>query len=75
MVQLDANVLLRRMITLSGVHNYHPRNLMQALDFVIANRQRFPFHTLVDGKYGLDQVGQAMADAAAHKVLRAAIVP
>ncbi len=75
MVQIDANVLLRRMITVSGVHNYHPRNLVQALDFVVANRERFPFHALVDGKYGLHEVGQAMADAASRKVLRAAIVP
>lgn len=75
LVQLDANLLLRRMIRLSGVHNYHPRNLMQALDFVVANRERFPFHDLVDGKYGLDEVGQAMADAAERKVLRAAIMP
>jgi hypothetical protein len=30
---------------------------------------------LVDGKYGLDQVGQAMKDAEDRKVLRAAIVP
>ncbi len=73
--ELDANLLLRRMITLSGVHNYHPRNLMQALDFVVANRVRFPFHALVDGKYGLHEVGQAMADAAGRRVLRAAIVP
>ena len=74
-VSLDANLLLRKLITLSGVHNYHPRNLMQALDFVVANRGRFPFHDLVDGKYPLDQVGRAMADAAGRRVLRAAIVP
>ena len=74
-VRLDANLLLRKMITLSGIHNYHPRHLMQALDFVVAHRRRFPFHDLVDGKYGLHQVGQAMADAAERKVLRAAIIP
>lgn len=75
MVTLDANRLLKKMLTLRGVHNYHPRNLLEALDFVVANRQRFPFHALVDGKYALDQVGTAMADAAARRVLRAAIVP
>ncbi len=73
-VTIDANLLLRKLITLSGVHNYHPRHLIQALDFVHANRKRFPFHELVDGKYKLEQVGQAMQDAAERKVLRAAIV-
>ena len=74
-VRIDANRLLRKLITLSGVHNYHPRHLIQALDFVHVNRKRFPFHDLVDGKYKLEEVGQAMQDAADRKVLRAAIIP
>jgi putative phosphonate catabolism associated alcohol dehydrogenase len=73
-VTLDANLLLKKMLTLRGVHNYHPRNLIEALDFVAANRTRYPFHQLVDGKYPLEQVNQAMTDAAARRVLRAAIV-
>ena len=74
-VRIDANLLLRKLITLSGVHNYHPRHLIQALDFVHVNRKRFPFHDLVDGKYKLEEVGKAMQDAADRKVLRAAIIP
>ena len=75
MATLDANLILRKYLTLTGVHNYHPRHLPQALAFILANRERFPFRDLVDGRYGLNEVGQAMADAAAHRVLRAAIVP
>jgi threonine dehydrogenase-like Zn-dependent dehydrogenase len=75
MVTLDANQLLRKMLTLRGVHNYHPRHLVEALDFVVAQRWRYPFSELVDGIYPLERVGAAMADAAARRVLRAAIVP
>jgi threonine dehydrogenase-like Zn-dependent dehydrogenase len=46
MVTLDANLLLRKMLTLRGVHNYHPRHLVEALDFVVAQRRRFPFSEL-----------------------------
>ena len=74
-VSIDANQILRKLLTIRGVHNYHPRHLIEALDFVHANRKRFPFHSLVDGKYKLEEVGQAMQDAADRKVLRAAIVP
>lgn len=74
-VKIDVNQILRKLITLRGVHNYHPRHLIEALDFVHVNRKRFPFHELVDGKYGLHEVGKAMKDAAERKVLRAAIVP
>ena len=74
-VTLDAHRIVRKMIHVHGVHNYHPRHLIQALEFVMANKSRFPFAELVDGRYGLDQVTQAMSDAANQRVLRAAIVP
>ena len=74
-VNIDVNQILRKLVTLRGVHNYHPRNLIEALDFVRANRKRFPFHELVDGKYPLAEVGRAMKDAEARNVLRAAIIP
>ena len=74
-VSIDVNQILRKLITIRGVHNYHPRNLVEALDFVVANRDRFPFHGLVDGKYRLEEVDRAMKDAAARRVLRAAILP
>lgn len=75
MVTLDANLILKKMLTVRGIHNYHPRNLIEALIFVVANRVRFPFHELVDGQYPLNRVGDAMADTAARRVLRAAILP
>jgi alcohol dehydrogenase len=74
-VRLDANMILRKLITLRGVHNYHPRHLIEALDFVAANRARFPFHALVDAKFSLAEVGAAIKSAAERRVLRAAIVP
>jgi putative phosphonate catabolism associated alcohol dehydrogenase len=74
-VALDANLILKKMLTLRGIHNYHPRNLIEALEFVVAHRTHFPFHELVDGRYPLERVGDAMADAAARRVLRAAILP
>lgn len=75
MFTVDGNEILRRWITIRGVHNYHPRHLVQALDFVMANRDRFPFKDLVDSKFTLDQLDEAFARAADRSVLRAAIVP
>ncbi len=73
--ELDGNEILRKLITLKGVHNYHPRHLIQALDFVMANRLRFPFKDLVDSRFSLDQLDDAFAQASARNVLRAAIIP
>ena len=72
---LDGNDLIRKWITLKGIHNYHPRHLIQALDFVMANRERFPFGAIVDSRFGLDELSEAFAMAANRSVLRAAIVP
>ena len=74
-VLIDANVLVRKWITLRGIHNYHPRHLIQALDFVLANRERFPFAEIVDSRFSLDELDEAFKRAAARSVLRAAIVP
>ena len=41
----------------------------------MANRDRFPFKTIVDSRFGLDQLGEAFEKAASRSVLRAAIVP
>ncbi|MBT3660687.1 MAG: zinc-binding dehydrogenase [Rhodospirillaceae bacterium] len=73
--EIDGNQILKKMITLKGVHNYHPRHLIQALDFVMSNRDRYPFGDIVDSKFSLDQLDEAFARAADRSVLRAAIVP
>ena len=75
LVTFDANLMVRKWITLRGIHNYHPRHLVQALDFAVANRRRFPFADIVDSRFALDDVDTAFARAAERAVLRAAIIP
>ena len=72
---LDGNAILRGLVGIKGVHNYHPRHLIQALDFVMSNRARFPFAEMVSAKFSLDQIDEAFARAADRSVLRAAVVP
>lgn len=74
-VTIDANMLVKRWITMRGIHNYHPRHLIQALDFVMANRKRFPFKEIVDSKFALKDLNLAFKKASERSVLRAAIVP
>ncbi len=72
---VDGNQLLKNWITLRGIHNYHPRHLIEALDFVMTNRGRFPFGKIVDSKFSLEQLDEAFKKATERSVLRAAIVP
>ena len=72
---LDGYDLVKKLITLRGVHNYHPRHLVEALDFVLENRNRFPFGEIVSSRFSLEELGDAFAKAADHRIMRAAIVP
>lgn len=74
-VTVDANMFVKKWVTLKGIHNYHPRHLIQALDFVVANRDRFPFKKIVDSKFKLDNLNEAFNKASERSVLRAAVVP
>lgn len=73
--QLDGNDLIRKLVTVRGVHNYHPRHLVQAVDFVVAQRGQYPFGELVDAVFPLDQINEAFARAAERTALRAAVAP
>lgn len=74
-VMIDANIFVKKWITLKGIHNYHPKHLIQALDFVVANRERFPFREIVDSTFKLEDLNEAFAKASERSVLRAAVVP
>ncbi|MDA7948217.1 MAG: zinc-binding dehydrogenase [Hyphomicrobiaceae bacterium] len=74
-VTVDANLFVKKWVTLKGIHNYHPRHLIQALDFVVTNRDRFPFKDIVDSKFSLDELNEAFKRASERTVLRAAVVP
>ncbi|RMF02979.1 MAG: alcohol dehydrogenase [Alphaproteobacteria bacterium] len=74
-VTVDANMFVKKWVTLKGIHNYHPRHLIQALDFVVANRERFPFRDIVDSKFRLEDLNEAFKRASERSVLRAAVVP
>jgi alcohol dehydrogenase len=74
-VTVDANMIVKKWITLRGVHNYHPRHLIQAVDFVLANRDRYPFKDIVDSSFKLEQLGEAFRSASDCSVMRAAVVP
>ncbi|MBX3412117.1 MAG: zinc-binding dehydrogenase [Pirellulales bacterium] len=65
-VPISVESLVRRQLTLRGVHNYAPQDLLAAVRFLDANRQ-FPFASLVS-----DWLPLAEADRAFHAAEEAA---
>jgi alcohol dehydrogenase len=74
-VPLDPEQVVRRMLTVRGVHNYHPRDLEAALAFLAGPGRGFPWETLVAARYPLAEVERAFADAHARPGVRVAVVP
>jgi alcohol dehydrogenase len=74
-VALDPENVVRRMLTIRGVHNYHPRDLASALEFLAGPGRGFPFASLIAGEYNLDRVEEAFAFAHAHPGVRVAVRP
>lgn len=74
-VALDPENVVRRLLTIRGVHNYIPADLAAAVDFLAAHAKAFPFDQLIGRSFGLQDVDSAFAHAHAHPGARVAVVP
>jgi alcohol dehydrogenase len=68
-------IIIRRILSIHGIHNYTPQDLAEALRFLKDNHNKFPFSTLVKDKFRLDQVEEAFQYAIRSGALRIAILP
>lgn len=64
-VALDPERTVRGLHTVVGVHNYAPRHLAAAVEFLAAEHIRFPFAELVGGPWPLEALDAAFAAAGA----------
>ena len=72
-VQLDAETIVRRLVTIRGLHNYNYEDLQYALDFLAGSFEKYPFADVVGRSYPLAKVNEAFAYALAEKPLRVGI--
>ncbi len=73
-VAYDPAFALRRGITTITALRYNGPYLKKSMDFLSANRDKYPFDTLLDRDYAMDHIVEALDDSAARKVRRASIV-
>lgn len=65
--------VVRRCLTLTGVHNYAPTDLAAAVEFLTANHERYPFAELVSRAFPLGAVNEAFHFAEAERPVRVAV--
>lgn len=75
LVQMDPEKIVRRWLTIRGVHNYAPQDLQAAVAFLAQNRSTHPFAELVESSYPLSDVNAAIEHARRVRPFRVAVRP
>jgi threonine dehydrogenase-like Zn-dependent dehydrogenase len=74
-VTIAPAVFTRKNLRVHGFLRYDPWYLREAIGFIAENRDRYPFESLSDRVYDLDEIEEAIARADSRQVARAAIAP
>lgn len=72
-VQLSPETLIRKLLTVRGLHNYNYVDFEYALDFLRRNIEKYPFSTIVEKEFPLSRAQEAFEYAIAHKPLRVGV--
>lgn len=72
-IEIDAEQIIRRLITIRGLHNYNYDDFANAVAFISQHHQSFPFAQIVAREFTLPQAEQAFEYALKHKPLRVGI--
>lgn len=60
-LRVNAELLIRKLNTIKGLHNYNQDDLVAAVAFIEEHHRSFPFAGLVHGKFDLRTVDEAFA--------------
>jgi putative phosphonate catabolism associated alcohol dehydrogenase len=72
-VAVDAQQLVRKLLSIRGLHNYNYEDFLNATRFMEENHHRFPFRDLVEREYGMEQIDEAFEYASRIKPVRVGI--
>lgn len=71
--KINAEMIVRNLITIKGLHNYTPNDLGFAVDFIAEHHSKYPFETLVGEEFILDDLTTAFETANSGKHYRVGI--
>ncbi len=73
-VSVSAEQIVRRWLSIHGVHNYAPQDLSRAVAFLAENHHRYPFDELVTRTFELSEADRAFQYAIKTRPLRVAVM-
>lgn len=74
-LDLTGEAVLRKCLTLRGVHNYAPHHLAAGLEFLVQNHTRLPFEKLTSPPLPLNQLNEGLELTRSRRWQRVAIQP
>ncbi len=74
-LELNPEMITRRLLTITGVHNYTPQDLASAVAFLTDNHAIYPFQDLVSNWFHLNDFQQALDFAIEKCPVRVGIRP
>lgn len=72
-LDIDGNQLTRKYLTVSGIHNYHPKHLNEAIRFLEEHAHKYPYAEIVAATFPLDEINEAVRVAATEEHVRVAV--
>ncbi|WP_316788625.1 zinc-binding dehydrogenase [Pedobacter frigoris] len=72
-IQIDAEQVIRKLISIKGLHNYNYEDFVSAVDFITRNYRKYPFDDIVSKEFALLDAQEAFQYAVKHKPLRVGI--
>ncbi len=73
-ISVDPERVVRQWLTITGIHNYEPRHLAQAVAFLDATREKYPWAELVDTPVPLADLTRVLAPTPPG-ILRSSVSP
>ncbi|WP_037062691.1 zinc-binding dehydrogenase [Pseudonocardia acaciae] len=74
-LDLVPETVVRRLLTILGVHNYAATDLVEAVRFLDTSADQGMFREFVSGPFGLDRLDEAVRHATGHRPPRVSVTP
>ena len=73
-IAIDAEVIVRNLLSIHGIHNYVPKDLAEAIKFLSDTYTKYPFEKLVSTEFSLEEINEAFHRMIDSKAYRVAII-
>lgn len=72
-VSVDAEYIVRNLLTIKGLHNYNQQDFLNAVKFIEGFHQKFPFESLIQKGFSLKQINHAFEFAIRENPFRVGV--